>query len=105
MILHLLYLPSTFFQKGVTENIPSLNRLQTLFKTNILVTGNGLTVHLQQSMFLFALPSFVSPLFLSAYGLIDKLISSFRMLVNAYSAAVMPHAAGTHNEVFAAWKK
>ncbi len=105
LILHLLYLPSTFFQKGVTEHIPSLDRLQTLLKTNILVTGNGLTVHLQQFMFLFALPSFVSPLFLSAYGLIDKLISSFRMLVNAYSAAVMPHAAGTHNEGFAAWKK
>ena len=105
LALHLFYLPSTFLQKGTTEYLPTIPRLQNLIKTNILVTGNGLTVHLQQSMFLFALPSFVSPLFLSAYGLIDKLISSFRMLVNAYSAAVMPHAAGTHNEGFAAWKK
>ena len=43
--------------------------------------ADGITVHLQQSLFLFALPAFASPIFLSAYGLIDKLISSCRMMV------------------------
>ena len=105
LALHLFYLPSTFLQKGVTNYLPSFSRLQEIIKTNILVTGNSLTVHLQQSMFLFALPNFVSPLFLSAYGLIDKLISSFRMLVNAYSTAIMPYAASTHHQSFITWKK
>jgi hypothetical protein len=68
-----------------------------------LVLGNGLTVHLQQSLFLFALPNFVTPVFLSAYGLIDKIISSGRMMVNAYSVAVMPHAVGTHQQGFDHW--
>jgi len=105
LLLNVFYLQSTFLKKGTIQYFPTITRLQQLFKTNILVTGNGLTVHLQQSLFLFALPSFVTPLFLSAYGLIDKLISSFRMLVNAYSSAVMPHAAGTHHAGFAQWKK
>lgn len=105
VLLHVLYLPSIFFKKGTLKKLPSTNKLITLIKTHSLVVGNGLTVHLQQSMFLFALPSFVTPIFLSAYGFMDKLISSFRMLVNAYSAAVMPHAAGTHQAGFEQWQK
>ena len=105
LLLNIFYLQNTFLKKGTIQYFPTVERIKELFKTNILVTGNGLTVHLQQSLFLFALPSFVTPLFLSAYGLIDKLISSFRMLVNAYSSAVMPHAAGTHLAGFAQWKK
>jgi O-antigen/teichoic acid export membrane protein len=59
---------------------------------------------LQQSLFLFALPAFASPIFLSAYGLIDKLISSCRMMLNAYSAAVMPKAAGEHLQGNDQWR-
>lgn len=105
LLLHVLYLPATFLRKGIWKVLPSIERLGELFSTNTLVLGNGLTVHLQQSLFLFALPSFVSPLFLSAYGFVDKLISSFRMLVSAYSASFMPHAALTHQEGFQAWLK
>jgi len=104
-LLHLIYLPATFLRKGIWKVLPSMERLGKLFSTNALVLGNGLTVHLQQSLFLFALPSFVTPLFLSAYGFVDKLISSFRMLVNAYSASFMPHAAITHQAGFQAWLK
>jgi hypothetical protein len=76
-----------------------------LIKTHTLIVGNGITVHLQQSLFLFALPAFASPIFLSAYGLIDKLISSCRMMVNAYSAAVMPKATGEHLQGNEQWRR
>jgi O-antigen/teichoic acid export membrane protein len=97
-LLHLKYINQAFFIKNIFSLWPSFTKTKNLIKAQALVLGNGLTVHLQQSLFLFALPNFVTPLFLSAYGLIDKLISSGRMLVNAYSAAVMPHAAGKHLE-------
>jgi O-antigen/teichoic acid export membrane protein len=69
-----------------------------------MIMGNGITGQLQQSLFLFALPSIASPLFVSSYGFIDKLISSFRMLINAYGTAFMPRAAGLHKEGFDQWK-
>lgn len=98
LLLHVKYINQAFFIKHLFSRWPSYQKTIELIKGQALVLGNGLTVHLQQSLFLFALPNFVTPLFLSAYGLVDKLISSGRMLVNAYSAAVMPHAAGTHLE-------
>ena len=105
LLLNAFYLKTVFFQKGLSEYYPSTEKLFELLKTNSLVLGNGLTVHLQQSLFLFAIPSFVTPLYLSAYGFIDKLISSFRMLVNAYGSAMMPHAAGTHQLGFEQWRR
>jgi len=103
LLLHLKYASTAFFIKNIFSNLPNFHTIKQLIKAQSLVLGNGLTVHLQQSLFLFALPHFVTPLFLSAYGLIDKLISSGRMMVNAYSAAVMPHAAGTHQQGLAHW--
>jgi O-antigen/teichoic acid export membrane protein len=83
---------------------PNFKRILALIKTHALIVGNGITVHLQQSLFLFVLPAFASPIFLSAYGLIDKLISSSRMMLNAYSAAVMPKAAGEHLQGNEQWR-
>ena len=104
LFLNLFFMPYRYWkQEG--EGMTSSSRWMELVKTNMLVVGNGITVHLQQALFLFSLPAFVTPIFLSAYGLIDKLISSFRMLVNAYSSAVMPYAAGTHHVGFTKWKK
>jgi O-antigen/teichoic acid export membrane protein len=105
LLLHLKYLNQAFFIKKLYSHLPNFQKIKQLMKAQALVLGNGLTVHLQQSLFLFALPNFVTPLFLSAYGLIDKLISSGRMMVNAYSAAVMPHAAGTHLQGKDHWEK
>ncbi len=105
LLLHLKYVNQAFFLKNIFKLWPSFHKSKQLIKAQALVLGNGLTVHLQQSLFLFALPNFVTPVFLSAYGLIDKLISSGRMLVNAYSAAVMPHAAGTHQQGKENWEK
>jgi len=105
LLLHLKYINQAFFIRNIFSLWPSFSKIKNLIKAQALVLGNGLTVHLQQSLFLFALPNFVSPIFLSAYGLIDKLVSSGRMLVNAYSAAVMPHAAGTYQQGMENWER
>ena len=105
LLLNMLFLKQVFITTQVISIWPKFKRILTLTKTHTLIVGNGITVHLQQSLFLFAMPAFASPIFLSAYGLIDKLISSCRMMVNAYSAAVMPKAAGEHLQGNAQWRR
>jgi O-antigen/teichoic acid export membrane protein len=102
--LNSLFFKQAFFAAHIYTLWPSFKRIIDLIKTHALIVGNGITVHLQQSLFLFALPAFGSPIFLSAYGLIDKLISSCRMMVNAYGTAVMPKAAGEHLQGTAQWR-
>jgi len=103
-LLNALFFNQAFFARHIHTFWPNFKRIIALIKTHILIAGNGITVHLQQSLFLFALPAFASPIFLSAYGLIDKLISSCRMMVNAYSAAIMPKAAGEHLQGNEQWR-
>jgi len=104
-LLNALFFRQAFFASHIHILWPNFKRIIALIKTHTLIVGNGITVHLQQSLFLFALPAFANPIFLSAYGLIDKLISSCRMMVNAYSAAVMPKAAGEHLQGNAQWRR
>jgi O-antigen/teichoic acid export membrane protein len=104
-VLNALFFRQAFFPASIHNLWPNFKRIIVLIKTHTLIVGNGITVHLQQSLFLFALPAFASPIFLSAYGLIDKLISSCRMMVNAYSAAVMPKAAGEHLQGNEQWRR
>jgi len=103
-LLNALFFKVAFPAANLFSLWPNFKRILALTKTHALIVGNGITVHLQQSLFLFALPAFASPIFLSAYGLIDKLISSCRMMVNAYSAAVMPKAAGEHLQGNEQWR-
>ena len=103
-LLNALFFIKAFPAANLFSLWPNFKRIISLTKTHTLIVGNGITVHLQQSLFLFALPAFASPIFLSAYGLIDKLISSCRMMVNAYSVAVMPMAAGEHLQGNEQWR-
>ena len=103
-LLNALFFRQAFFASFIYTLWPNFKKIMALIKTHTLIVGNGITVHLQQSLFLFALPAFASPIFLSAYGLIDKLISSCRMMVSAYSVAVMPKAAGEHLQGAAQWR-
>ena len=103
-LLNVLFFKVAFPAANLFSLWPNFKRILALIKTHALIVGNGITVHLQQSLFLFALPAFASPIFLSAYGLIDKLISSCRMVVNAYSAAVMPKAAGEYLQGNKQWR-
>jgi O-antigen/teichoic acid export membrane protein len=102
--LNALFFKIAFSAINLFSLWPNFKRILALIKTHALIVGNGITVHLQQSLFLFALPAFANPIFLSAYGLIDKLISTCRMMVNAYSAAVMPKAAGEHLQGNEQWR-
>jgi len=103
-LLNVLFFKNAFPAGNLFSLWPNFKRILSLIKTHALIVGNGITVHLQQSLFLFTLPAFASPIFLSAYGLIDKLISSCRMMVNAYSAAVMPKAAGEYLQGNEQWR-
>jgi O-antigen/teichoic acid export membrane protein len=105
LLLNLLFVPSVFVKNGALNIFPNKYQYFELVKTNWLVLGNSIAVHLQQSIFLFALPGFVTPLYLSAYGFIDKLISSFRMVINAYSAAIIPNATQKYLQGLDFWKK
>lgn len=105
LLLNLFYLPSIFIKNGALKIFPNRHKYFELVKTNWLVLGNSIAVHLQQSIFLFALPGYVTPLYLSAYGFIDKLISSFRMMINAYSAAIIPNATNKYLQGLAYWRK
>lgn len=104
-LLNLFFLSSVFVKNGAFNVLSNKHEYIELVKTNWLVLGNSIAVHLQQSIFLFALPGFVTPLYLSAYGFIDKLISSFRMVINAYSAAIIPNATQMHLQGLEFWKK
>ena len=103
-LLNALFFKESFFAAQINILWPNFKRIIALIKAHALIVGNGITVHLQQSLFLFAMPAFASPIFLSAYGLIDKLISSCRMIVIAYSAALMPKAASEHLKGAAEWR-
>jgi O-antigen/teichoic acid export membrane protein len=104
-VLNAVFFKVAFPTANLFELWPNFKRILALIKSHALIVGNGITVHLQQSLFLFALPAFASPIFLSAYGLMDKLISSCRMMVNAYSAAIMPKATGEHLQGNAQWRR
>ena len=104
VMLNIFFLPrqldiSSAFNLGACIDI-----FKSKFKTNGLIVGSGLTVQLQQSLFLFFLATVATPLFLSAYGFVDKLISSFRLFVNAYSTAIIPRATSIHLSGFESWK-
>lgn len=67
--------------------------------------ANGMIGQLQQSVFLICLPNFAPPIYVTCYGFVDKLLSSFKMLVNAYGNAFLPRAAGLHKEGFVQWRQ
>lgn len=75
------------------------------FSTNIYLTGNNLSVQLQQSFFIFLLPSFGDGLLLGAYTLCDKLVWSFRLLIISFSNAVFPRAVVLYQESLVTWKQ
>lgn len=59
-------------------------------KQNFYLTGNNLSVQLQQSFFLFAVSATSNALVLGAYSLCDKVVWSFRLLIISIFNAVYP---------------
>jgi O-antigen/teichoic acid export membrane protein len=73
-------------------------------KVQAPVVANNMTVHLQQSVFLFSISGVASPVFLSAYGFIDKVVGSIRLVVSSYNASFIPIATTAHHTGFGNWK-
>ncbi|MDO9156115.1 MAG: hypothetical protein Q7U17_04530, partial [Sediminibacterium sp.] len=68
-------------------------RVKNILKENSYLISNNITVHIQQSFFLFVLQGFSNPTILGAYSLGDKVISSVRMLIVAFTYAIYPNVA------------
>ncbi len=75
----------------------------TIIKINFYLVCNNLVVHLQQSLFLFILPSVASAFVVGAYSLADKIISTFRMLIVAMSSGLYPKAALSYESQKSNW--
>ena len=74
-----------------------------IVKDNFYLVCNNLSVHLQQSFFLFLLPVVSTPMIIGAYSLADKVISSFRILLVAFSSALYPKTALLYQEKKETW--
>lgn len=68
------------------------DRVFALLKQNFPLTGNNLTVQLQQSLFLFFLSGYSNPIILGAYAVCDKIVWSFRLFIIAFCGAIFPTA-------------
>ncbi|MDN3587263.1 oligosaccharide flippase family protein [Pedobacter aquatilis] len=84
--------------------LPDKKGLSNIAKDNFFLTINNISVHLQQSLMVFALAKWGTPLWLGAYSLCDKVISSSRILIISVSNAIYPKAAQIFAESTEAWK-
>ena len=71
---------------------PHLSNLKKLLKENFSLVFNSVSVHLQQSFFLFTLSYAGNPLVLGAYSLCDKLIGACRLVISSFATSVFPRA-------------
>ncbi|BDQ13373.1 oligosaccharide flippase family protein [Sediminibacterium sp. TEGAF015] len=82
----------------------SMNQLVQYFKQNSYLTGNNVSVQLQQSIFLFAVSAMGNAALLGAYSLCDKIVWSFRMLIISLFNVVFPRASILQKENPAQWQ-
>ncbi|WP_369817222.1 oligosaccharide flippase family protein [Pedobacter sp. Leaf194] len=72
---------------------PQKTELSKITKDNFFLTINNISVHLQQSLMIFALAKWGNPTWLGAYSLCDKVVGSSRILIISVSNAIYPNAA------------
>lgn len=77
---------------GLIFILPGLPAVGKLLRENFYLVFNGLSIHLQQSFFLFQLSFTASPLVLGAYSLCDKIVWACRLLISSFSAAIYPRS-------------
>ncbi len=81
-----------------------IQQLLKYLQQNFYLTGNNLSVQLQQSIFLFTVSAMGNPALLGAYSLCDKFVWSFRMLIISFFNAIYPRAAVLHQTKPEEWK-
>lgn len=83
--------------------LPShLNQL-LIFRVNFYLLVNNFSVHLQQSLMLFALQHWGNALWLGAYALCDKVIWSSRLLIISISSSIYPTSTLLYKESLKSW--
>jgi O-antigen/teichoic acid export membrane protein len=81
-----------------------IQQLLKYLQQNFYLTGNNLSVQLQQSIFLFTVSAMGNPALLGAYSLCDKFVWSFRMLIISFFNTIYPRAAVLHQNKPEEWK-
>lgn len=82
---------------------PRKRELYKIGKENFYLTINNISVHLQQSLMIFAIAKWGNPYWLGAYTLCDKVIWSSRILIISVSNAIYPKAAQLYQEKAKLW--
>jgi len=90
-------------QYGLGFKFPSVNELLKIGKDNFYLTVNNISVNLQQSIIIFALPRWGLAAFLGPYTLCDKIIGQCRILLITVSNAIYPNAARLFQQSTSLW--
>jgi O-antigen/teichoic acid export membrane protein len=104
IILNILMLMMLRRREGMPIRLQFNSITFRTMKVQAPLVANNMTVHLQQSVFLFSISGVASPVFLSAYGFIDKVVGSIRLVVSSYNASFIPIATSAHHTGFGTWK-
>lgn len=94
----------TFYKYRLTFISPRLKTLKDKLIDNFFLACNSISVHLQQSSFLFILSYTGNTILLGAYALCDKLIWACRLLIISFSSAIYPGAAIQHKDSPLLWQ-
>jgi O-antigen/teichoic acid export membrane protein len=84
-------------------HLPLKTDLLKTAKDNFYLTVNNISVSLQQSLILFAIPIWSNAGVLGAYSLCDRIIGQCRNLLITISNAVYPNAAHTYKQNASLW--
>ena len=82
----------------IKYSMPQKGILLNLFKSNFYLVGNNISVHLQQSLLIFAINIFGNPLWLGAYAICDKIIGAVKTLISTLSNSMYPRAIALYKQ-------
>jgi len=88
---------------GVPFYMPRKAELLKIGKDNFYLTINNLSVNLQQSIIIFALPMWGLEALLGPYSLCDRIIGQCRNLLITISNALYPNAAHLYQQSISLW--
>jgi O-antigen/teichoic acid export membrane protein len=96
----MIYFGSAF---RLSLHLPVKKELLKIGKDNFYLTINNISVNLQQSIIIFALPRWGYAVLLGPYTLCDRIIGQCRNLLITISNAVYPNAAHIYQQSWAMW--
>lgn len=90
-------------QYGLSFKLPSRQEMLKIGKDNSYLTINNISVNLQQSIIIFAMPRWGYAALLGPYTLCDKIIGQCRILLITVSNAIYPNAARLFQQSTGLW--